>query len=634
MLFRVCIRVFLLLSGLSFIVASASPPSSSAPLTLRHGHEEEPKHSHAQPLLELNETEILLSHAPDPTSYWLHDFELSHEDGTNNWRGLMLLHVIGMTLAYFVLLPVGISLRSVRHRWHPAVVLAFNIVGIFSAAAASLYKKLTGDLYEGSVHGSIGFFTLVFANVLAAFDTIPFVRRAYIFARYCQHKNIRAFWNIVILDQARQSDPEYTALAQEVQSENEEIKLEYACSPQDTLDRSSIESVHMPSSESETHEWPRSISSQDTFINHHSHDQRHSRYRSTSSNYSDDTLHNPNLPIHRNANDFEHSSRWSQVRQVAIGTAERCLVLLAFAQLLSGITVYSGICRENYLNGCMAHLIKGGIFWCYGLLSFGRYLGAWADLGWAWNRLPSRRARNVPSAETIESGVIFLYGITNVWMERFGAEPGSPFTTKQLQHISIATMFWFAGALGMALESKTFRRWLAVRAISVVSADEQIAAPPSYAGSFNPFPALVIGITGVAMSAHHQTYLFQVQIHALWGFLLTGFAVLRCLTYFFLWLRPPHSALPSRPPSEAIASFFLACGGLVFILSTEQITFAAMRRGMDDMMFFFNFAIAVTCLAFCWIMSIVAFKGWINHRRNASLPNPAAYKPVFNEHVA
>jgi hypothetical protein len=30
-------------------------------------------------------------------------------------------------------------------------------------------------------------------------------------------------------------------------------------------------------------------------------------------------------------------------------------------------------------------------------------------------------------------------------------------------------------------------------------------------------------------------------------------------TYVFLWLRPPRSILPSMPPTEALASFFLAC---------------------------------------------------------------------------
>ena len=73
----------------------------------------------------------------------------------------------------------------------------------------------------------------------------------------------------------------------------------------------------------------------------------------------------------------------------------------------------------------------------------------------------------------------------------------------------------------------------------------------------------------------------KVQIHALWGYCLTGFAVLRFLTYLFVWLSPPRSILPSRPPSEALASFFLACGGLIFVMSNEEITFAAMRRGYD-----------------------------------------------------
>lgn len=142
-------------------------------------------------------------------------------------------------------------------------------------------------------------------------------------------------------------------------------------------------------------------------------------------------------------------------------------------------------------------------------------------------------------------------------------------------------MFWFAGLVGMGIESRRVRRWLASSASHGGSASDTITEPPSYAGSFNPFPALVIGVTGAAMAAHFQTYLFQVQIHSLWGNLLVGFSVLRCLTYFFLWLSPPTSILPSRPPTEALGSFFLACGGLVFMFSTEELTIAAMRRGRD-----------------------------------------------------
>ena len=280
----------------------------------------------------------------------------------------------------------------------------------------------------------------------------------------------------------------------------------------------------------------------------------------------------------------------------------------------------------RYEASILHSISEGGIFWCYGLVTFARFLGAFSELGWAWNRSP--RTDSVPSAEFVESLVIFLYGISNTWMERFGVAPGSPFTTKQIQHISIAVMFWFAGLIGMGIESKTVRGWLATPA-SVVSAAtaassssapsrSQRAAspsapspPPSYRASFNPFPALVIGVTGLAMAAHAQVYVFQVQVHSLWGQLLAGFAVLRCLTYFFLFLAPPSSPLPSRPPTEALAAFFLACGGLVFQSSTEEISLAAMRRGHDDVMMFLNVAVAITCFAFCWALCLVAFKGWL-----------------------
>jgi hypothetical protein len=133
-------------------------------------------------------------------------------------------------------------------------------------------------------------------------------------------------------------------------------------------------------------------------------------------------------------------------------------------------------------------------------------------LGWAWNRAPSGQP---VSAEFIESFVIFFYGITNTWMERFGAHPGDPYTNKQIQHISIAVMFWFAGLLGMGLESRRLRRWLAALSNTSPKASRNnsggSAELTGYGGGFNPFPALVIGVTGAAMSAHFQTYLFQVS---------------------------------------------------------------------------------------------------------------------------
>ena len=242
-------------------------------------------------------------------------------------------------------------------------------------------------------------------------------------------------------------------------------------------------------------------------------------------------------------------------------------------------------------------------------------------MGWAWNRRPYS-ARG-PSAEMIECCIIFVYGITNTWMERFGAHPGDPYSVKQVQHISIAVMFWFAGLTGILLESKAMRRVLS----SMIGRRGEVDEPPSYAFSFNPLPGLVIAVvskglcvmesllkhiyqTGLTMAAHHQDYVYQVSIHSLWGILLAGGSAFRFLTYFFLWLRPPvESTLPSRPPTEVLTSFGYAAGGIVFMLSVEEVSFAAMRAGYDDMMAVLNFTIALTSLVFCWEVVVMAIKG-------------------------
>ena len=52
----------------------------------------------------------------------------------------------------------------------------------------------------------------------------------------------------------------------------------------------------------------------------------------------------------------------------------------------------------------------------------------------------------------------------------------------------------------------------------------------------------------------------------------------------------------------------------------------------DDVMFFFNFAVAVTCLAFCWLLAIIAFKGWVTSR--ASRASAFTRHLLFDNHVA
>jgi hypothetical protein len=151
--------------------------------------------------------------------------------------------------------------------------------------------------------------------------------------------------------------------------------------------------------------------------------------------------------------------------------------------------------------------IEGGIFWCYGLPTFARFEGLFSEYGWAWNRAPS--GEHV-LAKFVESFVIFLYGITKVWMERFGARSGDPYTAKQPQHIGITVSFallqgtisllptslrpCFAGLVGMAIELRQMRRWLASTFVpsdhSSASHDAELLC------ELQSHPVLVIGITG------------------------------------------------------------------------------------------------------------------------------------------
>ncbi|KXN86383.1 hypothetical protein AN958_10245 [Leucoagaricus sp. SymC.cos] len=553
-------------------------------------------HSHAQPVLELNETEILMWHAPTPPSYYTIDWE-GPANADKRHPGLIISHAVFMSLAFFIALPMAIIFRSVKHAGQSMATVAFYGLSVLGCASSGLYTKLTPNMYEGSVHGKHGYLVLALAVMLSAIDILAAIRRFVAFVRSEEPKSFKLFWNRIVLNKDINrvgSGPEYTGLVVEEPEELEMPKIS-----RESSDGSALRETAQWANDVHNHRRNFSIVSEGTIFGSHS------------PTHSDITLDGK---LRRNG---KSSGLLVRVGNVAFTVLERALVFAGFGQLLTGIVIYTGGCRENYENGCLAHLIKGGIFWCYGLLTFARFLGSFAEFGWAWNRVPFGEP---VTAEFVESFVIFSYGITNTWMERFGANPGDPFTTKQIQHISIAVMFWFAGLVGMGIESKRVRKWLAASIFNPAASltnvpQDTITEPPSYSGSFNPFPALVIGVTGAAMAAHFQTYLFQVQIHALWGNLLVGFSVLRCLTYFFLWLGPPRSILPSRPPTEALGSFFLACGGLVFMFSTEEVTLAAMRRGREDVMMFLNVAVAITCLAFCWTLFVVGFKGWLKSRQ-------------------
>ena len=123
----------------------------------------------------------------------------------------------------------------------------------------------------------------------------------------------------------------------------------------------------------------------------------------------------------------------------------------------------------------------------------------------------------------------------------------------------------------MLLESRRIRDVLnsTVLRSPAHTRDEGWQLPKSQGASLNPMPAVVILLLGMMMGSHHQVSMTSTMVHKQWGNMLVGFALARGVTYLLLFLRPPTSYLPARPPSEIVASFCLMSGGLIFMLSVS-----------------------------------------------------------------
>ena len=250
-------------------------------------------------------------------------------------------------------------------------------------------------------------------------------------------------------------------------------------------------------------------------------------------------------------------------------------------------------------------------------------MGCFSEIGWAWNVRPpvgvvSRRKAAIPSAEFVESFVIFLYGASNVFLEHL-ASWGHAWSAQDLEHVSITIMFFGGGLCGMLVESTWIRDLLNTTILvspAARSNEELSSAPKTYSFSMNPFPGLIILLLGLMMSSHHQASMVSATIHQQWGTLFVGFALARAVTYIIQFVAPPSSYLPSRPPSEIISSFCLISGGLIFMASNKD-TVAAMERYKLHAMFPFTVTMGFTSLLMAWAIGVLALKGWAVRRKQA-----------------
>jgi hypothetical protein len=173
----------------------------------------------------------------------------------------------------------------------------------------------------------------------------------------------------------------------------------------------------------------------------------------------------------------------------------------------------------------------------------------------------------------------------------------------------------------MLIESRKLRELLNTNVVpshaSMEHYEENLEEPRQYRFSMNPMPGLIILLLGKMMSAHHQDSMVSTMIHSQWGGLLMGAAAARAVTYIVVYISPPTSYLPSRPPSEVIAAFCLISGGLTFIVSNKD-TVAALEAYKLDAMFIFTVTMGFTALIMAWTTILLAIKGWAVRKANAS----------------
>ncbi|KAG7149277.1 putative membrane protein C3B8.06 like [Verticillium longisporum] len=284
----------------------------------------------------------------------------------------------------------------------------------------------------------------------------------------------------------------------------------------------------------------------------------------------------------------------------------------AYGRLFEGRAIYGG----------MAHWIKGGVFFWLGIFTLGRWSGSFGELGWAWNaRAGGSQDKWYPSAELVESALIFSYGATNVFLEHL-SNTDKTWTPRDLEHVSITILFIGGGLLGMLVESTRARDLLYTTGTEVAfpaheatrmdgerTEKQNAAEPPKhYDFSINPVPALVILLLGTTMSSHHQSTMDSTMMHKQWGNLLTGASIARGFTYVLVYLKPPRSILPSRPPTELMTSFCLITGGIIFMASSTD-TVEGLRHYNLDAMFVYTVVTGIVGLLMAWVIIVLAVKG-------------------------
>ncbi|KAH9940736.1 uncharacterized protein BXZ73DRAFT_98566 [Epithele typhae] len=247
----------------------------------------------------------------------------------------------------------------------------------------------------------------------------------------------------------------------------------------------------------------------------------------------------------------------------AHGVVGKLYPIFGWVQMLFGAIAFRGYCRGGNLGQCLAHYIMGG-----GFIAYGTIMAILLLVGEAWVRRSGR------SPDWWDSWVIMLWGIVNTFTEHHGGA----WSVKDMQHTILGVLWWAGGLLGIFLSRNNQR--------SVV-------------------PAIIIILTGWAMSDHAQALMLSTKVHSIFGYTLMSAGVTRIIEVCFVAPKytqdlsegDGHSehtldgthydstpASSTQNPMRAfrhLPPFLLVASGLLFMSGTDEEINFVHEEGMD-----------------------------------------------------
>ncbi|CAG9956121.1 unnamed protein product [Clonostachys rosea f. rosea IK726] len=508
-------------------------------------------------------------------------------------RGLIVGHIALMTIGWVLILPVGaavmFSLVSSRYTIYTQFVfLATNAVGVL---LSTIYNASTPDLYPGNAHHSIGW---IITWVVSAQVLIGLVGRIARVVRGSQHGGDSEAHKHTFLPVSEEDYREFRHSNDSGQGTEPGTE---------SLRSNSVSTVH----------------------GDHDLDSPHKEYEEDA-DFEEMPLTSPAAPkatkFGKLAKLVASTRIWTYF-ELVYKIIDRIILPFGFIAFATGMIAYARFFEGHGVYSGLAHWIKGGIFFWLGLFTLGRWSGAFAEVGWAWNIRPKpQHQRWRPTAEFTESFLIFFYGSTNIFMEHLGGAGGA-WSAQDLEHLAITVLFIGGGLCGMLIESAWIRNLLNTSMIEVEPMPlsdeerEQSFEPATYKFSLNPIPALVIMLLGIMMSSHQQPSMLSSMVHKQWGDLLFGASLARGLTYILIYLRPPTSIYPSRPPTELLAAFGLMAGGIIFMASSSDTVTGMIHYKMEEM-FMYTVTMGLVGVLMAWEIFVLALKGWAQRKERRS----------------